>query len=61
MRIQVEIDDVLMREAMEASGLPTKRATIEAALRLLVRQEQQAKILKLRGIGWIGDLDAMRR
>ncbi len=60
MRITVEIDDALMQEAMEVSGLPTKRATIEAALRFLIRTERRAQLCKLRGIGWEGDLDEMR-
>lgn len=60
MRINVEIDDALMHEAMKASGLPTKRATIEAALRLLIRTQPQAELFELRGIGWQDDIDEMR-
>ena len=37
MRTNIEIDDELMARAMEATGLPTKRATVEAALRALVQ------------------------
>jgi hypothetical protein len=36
MRTNIDIDDRLMRQAMRSSGEPTKRATVEAALRLLV-------------------------
>ena len=61
MRTNVVIDDRLMSEAMKTSGLPTKRAVIEEALRLMVQRRRQAEFLKLRGIGWEGDLDAMRR
>lgn len=61
MRTNIVIDDSLMREAMKASGLKTKRATIEEALRRYVRFQRQQDIMKLRGIGWEGDLDAMRR
>lgn len=61
MRTNVVIDDQLMRQAMRASGLPTKRAAIEAALRLLVQVKGQTKIRRLRGrISWEGNLDAMR-
>lgn len=55
------IDDALMQEAMRASGLKTKRAVVEAALRDFIRLQRQREIMKLRGIGWEGDLDAMRR
>jgi len=37
MRVNVEIDDALMAEAMEATGKTTRRATVEAALRALIR------------------------
>ncbi|HEY1299726.1 MAG TPA: hypothetical protein VGF07_04470 [Stellaceae bacterium] len=46
---------------MAAAGLPTKRATIEEGLRLLVRVRRQAEaIADLRGLGWEGDLEEMR-
>ena len=41
MRTNVEIDKELMAQAMAATGLPTKRATVEEGLRLLVRRKQQ--------------------
>lgn len=47
---------------MAATGLSTKRATIEEALRLLVRVRKQAKALaELEGLGWEGDPGEMRR
>lgn len=61
MRTNVVIDDGLMKEAMAASGLRTKRAVIEEALRRMVMLRRQGEIRKLKGIGWEGDLDAMRR
>jgi Arc/MetJ family transcription regulator len=61
MRTNIDIDDALMAEAMAASGLPTKKATVEAALRLLAQLQQQTKIRKLRGkVQWEGDLAEMR-
>ena len=61
MRTNIEIDDELMAQAMRLTGLPTKRAAVEEGLRLLVRLGKQAGALKaLRGLGWEGDLDAMR-
>lgn len=44
MRIQVEIEDRLMRQAMKISKERTKRGTVEAALRLLAGTSRQAKI-----------------
>ncbi len=49
MRTNVVIDDQLMRQALRASGLTTKRAVIEAALRLLVQVNGQTAIRRLRG------------
>ena len=62
MRTNIDIDDDLMREAMQASGERTKRAVVARALRLLVQTRGQAGIRRLRGrIRWHGDLDVSRR
>jgi Arc/MetJ family transcription regulator len=62
MRTNIDIDDRLMREAMRSSGTRTKRATVEAGLRLLVRLRKQASIRRLRGkVKWEGDLNESRR
>jgi Arc/MetJ family transcription regulator len=46
---------------MKATGCRTKRAVVDAGLRLLVQVHGQADIRKLRGgTAWEGDLDAMR-
>jgi len=61
MRTNIEIDDDLLKEAMEAAGLATKRATVEEALRQFVLAQRRRKALEaLAGIGWEGDLDEMR-
>jgi Arc/MetJ family transcription regulator len=61
MRTNIEIDDELLSQAMTATGLSTKRATVEEGLRLLVRMRKQVKALaNLEGLGWEGDLDKMR-
>lgn len=61
MRTNVVIDDQLMNKAMESTGLRTKKAVIEEALRLLVRLKSQEKVRELRGqLLWEGDLDVMR-
>jgi Arc/MetJ family transcription regulator len=62
MRTNIEIDDKLMADAQRLSGLPTKKAVVEEALRLFVQLRNQARIRDLYGkIEWIGDLDDMRR
>ena len=61
MRTNIVLDEKLLEEAMEATGLPTKKATVEEALRSLVRRHRQkAAIGNLAGLGWEGDLAVMR-
>ena len=62
MRTNIEIDDDLLDEAMAATGLATKRATVEEALRQLVNQKRRREAIRsTAGIGWEGNLEAMRR
>lgn len=61
MPFSIEIDDELMRRMMAASGRSTKKATVEAALDLLVRIKGQECIREAFGkLPWDDDLDAMR-
>ena len=61
MRTNIVIDDQLMRDALRASGVKTKREVVELGLRTLVRLSRQGEIRRLRGkLKWQGDLDAMR-
>ncbi len=61
MRTNVVIDDQLMKDALECSGYSTKKAAIEAGLRLLVDSSRQLKVRNFRGkLKWSGDLDNMR-
>lgn len=61
MRTNVVIDDDLMRSAQKASGLRTKKETIEEGLKLLVQLRSQTAIKDLRGkLHWHGNLDEMR-
>jgi uncharacterized protein (DUF4415 family) len=58
MRTSIEIDDRLMREAMQCSGARTKKAAMETALRLLVKTQAQGSIRRLRGkVIWEGPGD----
>jgi Arc/MetJ family transcription regulator len=61
MRTNIVIDDRLMGETLRATGLKTKRAAVEEALRTLLRLRRQAEIRRLRGkLDWQGDLNTMR-
>lgn len=62
MRTNVVLDDELVEEAMRYTGLTTKKAVIEEALRTFVRLKSQESMRLLRGqLQWEGDLDALRR
>ena len=62
MRTNIDIDDELLAEAMKAAALPTKKATVDEALRGLIADHRARQaIAEMRGLGWEGDLDAMRR
>ena len=61
MRTNIDIDDDLLAQAMAVTGLATKKATVEEALRRLVRRHQRkAALANMAGLGWEGDLAAMR-
>jgi len=62
LRANIEIDGKLLSEAMKASGLATKRETVEEGLRLQVSvRGQKQGFEELRGLVWEGDLDKMRQ
>jgi Arc/MetJ family transcription regulator len=50
MRTTIDIDDALMRKAMRLSGLTTKKAVVDAALRLLIQTYSQASPLDAEGV-----------
>jgi Arc/MetJ family transcription regulator len=60
-RTNIDIDDRLTRQAMRCSGAPTKKAAVEAGLRLLAETHAQGSIRRLRGkVDWDGDLNQSR-
>lgn len=60
-RTNIVIDDELMTNALKATGLRTKKEVVEQGLKLILRQNQQQSVRKLRGkLNWEGDLDEMR-
>ena len=61
MRTNIDIDDTLLANAMAVTGLTTKKATVEEALRRMVQRRQRlAGFADMAGLGWDGDLAAMR-
>ena len=61
MRTNVVLDDDLVATAMKLTGLKTKRAVLDEALRTLVRLRKQTDLRKLYGkLHWEGDLARSR-
>lgn len=61
-RTNIDIDDDLLAAAQAVAGTKGKKATVEFALRELVRRKDRRKTLELRGtVRWDGDLDRSRR
>jgi len=62
MRTNIEIDDELLEQALRATGLETKRAVVEAGLRMLLHLKGQQEILRLVGkVRWEGNLGESRQ
>jgi Arc/MetJ family transcription regulator len=62
MRTTIDIDEDLMVRAQGACGTRTRKATIEEALRPLIRLREQEEVLGLAGkVRWKGNLDESRR
>jgi Arc/MetJ family transcription regulator len=51
MRTNIVTDDGLMRQAMKATGLSTKKAVVEEGLRLLIKVKGHSSVA---GKGWVG-------
>ena len=61
MRTSIGIENGLISETMAATGLSTKEAVVEKALRQLVRRHRQRQaIADMSGIGWDGDPGVLR-
>ena len=60
-RTNVDIDDRACAEVMRRYSLTTKREAVNLALRLLAAEPASIEEARaLRGVGWEGDLNAMR-
>ena len=61
-RANIVIDEELVEAGLKVTGLKTRRALVDYALRDLLRRESQKKILELKGkIHWEGNLASMRQ
>lgn len=60
-RTNVVIEDELIERVMSQYRFRTKREAVDYALRRLVSKYEPKDMLDLRGVGWDGDLEAMRR
>lgn len=60
-RINIEINDELISQAMHRSGLSTPDEAVDSALRSLVGSRlTREQMLAMEGTGWDGDLDQLR-
>jgi len=60
-RTNIDIDSALVTEVMSRFHLKTKREAVDFALRRVAGSTATTKgLLSLEGLGWDGDLDALR-
>jgi Arc/MetJ family transcription regulator len=60
-RTNIDIDDELVAEVMRRFGVGTKKQAVDLALRRLVGVPLSREFLaSLEGVGWSGDLEALR-
>ena len=62
MRTNIDINDQLLRSAMELTHSRTKKEIVELALRELVQTLKRRKVLVMEGSApWVGNLSEMRK
>jgi Arc/MetJ family transcription regulator len=62
MRTNIVLDEDLIERAQKLTGIKTKRAVVQEALRTLILLREQAEVRQFRGkLKWEGDLDKMRQ
>lgn len=60
-RTNVVLDENLVEECRKLTGIETRRALIDFALREVLRRGRQKKLMELKGkIHWEGDLSQSR-
>lgn len=61
MRTNIELDDQLVKQALQISKLKTKKDVVHEALKQYISFLKRKELLKLREEGtWEGDLEKMR-
>ncbi|MFG6100760.1 type II toxin-antitoxin system VapB family antitoxin [Leptothoe sp. EHU-05/26/07-4] len=61
MKTSVEIDEALIADALQTTGLTATDQVIELALKMLIQLKRQEKIKAFRDkLPWEGDLNQMR-
>lgn len=61
MRTNIDINDDLLRKAMEMSEIKTKKAIVELALQEYINMKRRQDLIALFGnVNWDGDLNQMR-
>jgi Arc/MetJ family transcription regulator len=61
MRTNIVIDDNLMIDVLQVTGLKTKREAVELGLRTLISLKKQGEIKQFKGkLKWDDDLNRMR-
>jgi Arc/MetJ family transcription regulator len=61
MRTNIELDDVLVKQALKLSNIKTKKGVIHEALRNYIAWMKKKQLLNLKGnVKWEGSLKDMR-
>jgi Arc/MetJ family transcription regulator len=61
MRTNIELDDILVNQAIKLSKLKTKREVVQEALKSYVAFMKKRELLNLKGrINWEGNIKDMR-
>ena len=61
-RTNVVLDDELVEKCQKVTGIATRRALIDFALREVLRHGRQRRLLELKGtVEWDGDLSTWRK
>lgn len=61
MKTRIEIDNTLVADALQATGLEATDQVVELALKMLIQMKHQEAIKNWRGkLRWDGNLDTIR-
>lgn len=60
-RTNIELDEDILKEAMELTNMKTKKEVVNFAISELVRRLKRKKLLELEGkVDWEGNLEEIR-